>query len=710
MNRKVLLYMIIFVLLSSSILADYNQVNYYNAWDSTQGDNNLYYIDIEYLDVPSNGGLMQFSSAKWWGGPTAGSPPLMYVNAGPNYLALSYGTQNNSAIKFVVNSTQANSHFTLNGTFTASGGALTTTNYLHIWKNDVVIANYTSGSGAISLDIGVLSENDEITIEGETVSPTYLYIEDDVILSWVDGSPVVSNLTITAQTYGATQLNNFNTSVLYAGVLYNYTTTTGAIVTGINNSAYVNITISSFFDNTYINQTMINFFNNQSSITFNYSITEIRGFNAFDGSIINSFTTTTNNNLINYTTNNLSIFYMNNGTYNFSFNSPGFNEYNLTNILLNNSFNYLNISTYAHNSILINIYNLTSLLPILQNVTIDIVGDNWSSQNITNTSTILLTYFNSSNYTFTFSSAGYEDAVYNVFIGNHTYQNLNAYLQDITNTDVIFTLRDYDTSVTIGDVTFTIEQFINGSFILINSLLTDLAGNVEIPFIDGARYRFSASKSGYDTRIFELNPIIFNSYTVRLKKSITQDDSTDYSNINIILTPTTYINDVINNFSFYISSPTGNLVIYSYNLSYKTQTETGSGNNVYGEVLTDSLNITGASFFDKVYLEYTYTPSDGNTKRYTRVYNIQNFISGSVLFSDIKANNYNLPLFDRLIVYLLTTIAGAGISFMFGGPMIGIAMGVLFIGYFGYIGFIPIWAVLISITPILFLMFGRSTL
>lgn len=521
--------------------------------------------------------------------------------------------------------------------------------------------------------------------------------------------PPIANLSIIAQTYEGIQLKTFNVSIDGIG---EFTTTTGTILTNIsiNTTILYNITINAHDVDINITEVFIGW-NVSIDLYFNFTLLDVHLVDAFTSLNISTFNSSLNAMYANTTVNN-AYYYLSPGTYTVFTYVEGYNIANAS-IAASYGLSDLNISTYPFNSINLFFYNLSSLDLISGvNKTITIINATTFSQvNITEESTILLYGFAPDVYTFTISSEGFLDSTYIITIGNNTFQNLNVYLEDDGQDSVIFKFRDFNTAEIIEGGILNIEKFVNGSYLLIQSLTTDISGSVQVNYEETGNYRFTASASNFTSKTFILNPIIFATYTINLIPLSTNINQGDYSGVSIVINPTSYINNIFNNITFTIAAPTGNLGFYGFSARFSGDNTNvvKNGVNAYGSTLTASLNITNAATFDYVVFDFYYLTTTGILKNYTTIYDIRKTAVGTTTFLAIADNTYGITLFDRIMIMTITLILIGGVAFYFGGLVASGLLSILVFGYFAAISFIPLWITLPSIIVMSIMIMGRGT-
>jgi 5-hydroxyisourate hydrolase-like protein (transthyretin family) len=272
-------------------------------------------------------------------------------------------------------------------------------------------------------------------------------------------------------------------------------------------------------------------------------------------------------------------------------------------------------------------------------------------------------------------------------------QILNAYLTASTDT-VIFTAKDYSTGSTIEGVTVGMYRLLNSTLTLVATKTTDITGRVQLPYSVGAKYSFYFDKTGYASRTFSLDPVIFTSYDVFLTALVTEIN--DYSDVSVTYLPKKYYANSTNNFSIIFNSPEGVLANYSYVLNYPGGSSTGNGVNANGGVFTHSFNIPSTvTLADSVNLSYNFTTVYAKDYYFSARFPISG-IKGHTIIA-LEDNTYGLGVFERVLIAVIASIITAGLASVAVGATFGVTLGLFIMGFFAYVGFLPWMAALISI-------------
>lgn len=436
----------------------------------------------------------------------------------------------------------------------------------------------------------------------------------------------------------------------------------------------------------------------------------ITAFNLVAGSGIQNFTvniTSKNFSTILSTTNytlyaGLDI----NRTYNLTISAFGFELKNAT-VYLQNITQKYNFTLYTANSVVINIFNEATGAPLYENVSIKFTGTFSENTYYTNTSTYYKDTLLPGEYQLLFSATGYSPRTYTITVGNQTSQTLKAYLAANTST-TLFTITDFDTSTVLSEVLSTMYKFINEGWQPIESKYSDITGKVQFNYLSNTNYKFYLSKSGYQDSIFYLNPILFNTYDVKMHSvsalSLPQEE---LNGVSVLYSSTKFYNNNISNFAFYISSPSGLLQSYSYTITYPGGSDSQSGSNAIGGQLNSVVNITNATALNVVILNYYYLTSSGASANTTVTFSIIVTSSASTFTSTMSAH-YGLTLFERMLISTIIIIFVVGIASLVGQPLMGLLLGLVVFLYVAITGFIPIYLILPSLVIGVFFLFWRS--
>jgi len=391
--------------------------------------------------------------------------------------------------------------------------------------------------------------------------------------------------------------------------------------------------------------------------------------------------------------------------YNITLNASGYATriYEDYNVSLN-----LEAELYPQNSILINIYSEGTGLPIYDNITIIITGNASEDTYYTTNATYFIDNLTAGTYTVKFNGDNYTLTSYTVTVLEGGTQILNAYLSGSTDTVIMIYLDD-DSGTTLEEVSASMSRLINGTWTVIQSKSSDITGRVQFSYTVGVAYRFTSTLTNYDTKIFTLDPILFDSYNVKMNKETSITTAPAYQGVSIIISPSQYYNDQQNNFTITFNSPNGTLTAYNYNITFPGGSVADSGVNAYGGTFSSDVNITGAGWLDTVNLTYGYDTSIGTPKSHYKLYSIIDPTLDEGLFIKNMDNDYGLGIFERILATMIVVIIVTGIISLLAGILVGMPIGLIIMGYFTIIGFMPLWATLPSLFVAFIILATRSS-
>lgn len=571
-----------------------------------------------------------------------------------------------SILEFSVNITWSN---TTQETYSTTNGTVSLTDVGNPGSLDVTYWNMTDYFDR-SLSGEIITENATNTITTTTFQAYVCF----------DGQAVVSNASLTPDnfTIGSTVSSScFNLTAGDHNVLAqlsgwynkNQTFTISALENStrtVVNMSYANLTVSAIDGTT--NESLSGY--NLTIESLNYSWSEITG-------------SVTNHS-----------FYLINGTYNITIDHP---DYATTtaqaNVTVEGHTNY-SFTLYKSNSVRIYIFDEITDAPILENITIRWTSNTTTWENVTGTGELFVSNITAGEYELLFYSGNYSTRSYTITVGERSTQVLNAYMIN-TEYSTIFTIKDIDTGVVLEDVSITMYKQINSTWTTVESKTSDISGKAQFYYDPIAHYKFFLARSDYEDYVFFLNPILFSTYEVFMTKTTVLNYSVDFDDISIIYAPAVFYNNENSSFNYLISSPAGTLTDYSITLTYPGGSSTASGVNAIGEQLSAWVNISGATSFDSVTLEYNYTTTlsgERSFKAYLPI--VVNETGGTWLQN--KNTTYGLGLFERLLIVTIIVLFAVGIAVMVGQIVPGLVIGLFLFGFMVFIGFVPIWAILPS--------------
>jgi hypothetical protein len=588
------------------------------------------------------------------------------------------------------------------------------------------------------------------TIDGDSLTYYYKFYNND-------DSLIVQNWS-TTNTYLITDSDVFDDIIIYTKTYdgYGYSpekstteTVLGTYVTitlkdGYNDSVLDNFNIT-FSNTTEITTTdgSLNFYTTQISNTFILSSNQYNSLTKTD-----SFNTSMNYIIYPYT----KIYAKNGGVYlnNFNITSIYGESETTTGVIslpiqdetieiyihnANNDTNYYTYDTvnltgnpylqnytfilYDFNSVNVTIYNEETGNLVITNVTINVISESGQTSYLRDNSSLYLKNLTGGEYTFTFISDEYTSRSYIISVAEGSSQSLNAYLLNSTN-KVVFTSKDQSSGVLLEDVIFSMSTLVNNTWKTVSVKESDIVGQVEFTYTENKLYSFTTSLNNYNSKIFELNPILNPSYTIWLNPTNEYNFTDPYNGIaiNYYINPTLALNNITlinnrfednktNNFTYTISAPSGDLISYGYSLDYHGDITTITGTNAYGDSLYSIFNITGANVLDTITLKYYYTSSLSGYHSFNERFSIQGAVNKGLIIN-LGSQTYGLGILERVLIVMLIAGIFGGLIVLFNGEIAGGVSVTFIMGYFIGTGFLEVWFVALPIMLILSWIFWRS--
>lgn len=599
--------------------------------------------------------------------------------------------------------------------------------YTHIKLQDVydnanlegINVTLTNGVSNLTQSDGIAYFYNQTTLNFTAYDPSGLYF------NYTSTTTPTENSTTTYEIYGAfpgiqaydvegSSIISFNITNAY----YTNSTSTGTAYTYFapnSTNEPVNLTSANY----YLYEGSINT-TGQDTSTKNISglyqsVITVNATNAYTGEVLNNYTGWIYNEDTGYnqtfnTTGNQTTLYAVEGNHTVFIDVPGYsissNNYDNQNYTALNNYT-ITFNLYSENSVNVNIYKEEDASPILENITVLVEGSSSSDTFYTNTSNLFIEGLSDGNYTFKLSGVNWTQRSYIVTVADRSTQNLNTYLSNASDT-VTFTNLDFDTSQPIEAVAMYQQRLINNTWTTIESKYTDITGKTQFTHDLNVKYRFTAEKETYESKVFDLDPIIYTSYTIRLQKSLTVDTNNGLFDVSLVYYPKYFTNEANNTFTFTFGSVGGSLQTYGYLLTYPGGTQGSSGSSANGETFnTGNFTVTGAVYGDYANLTYWYDSTLGSNKTYSAQIPIQNITNNNAL-QDNANNDYGLGVLDKLLIATIVIILFAGVLTLFGSAEFGMLGGMIALGIFTYIEFVSLWAAIpVFIVGVLLLLRGR---
>lgn len=492
------------------------------------------------------------------------------------------------------------------------------------WPNNVTFTNLT---GTLSFDYYNITDTGFcVTLTGNGTHTNCTNNNGASKFYNVSNSSVVisSSTTIYSATYAALLSVNatrlyLNTSIANFNLtnwVFTNTTSTGTVLIPANNGSNnlkidvagnytknftctvptplttVQCNATGIFDNYYaFNATDI--WNNIGINNFSLLITN----QSLGGTLYNS---TTANGLLN-------VSLLQGYTYFIQFSTPN-NTYELLNISLaaNASNQKYTFEVLPAPSIDITIRDIETNTLITENVTIQLISNTSSETNYSVTGGFFYANITPGVYTIKLQNTNYSQSVYTISLTTGSVYYLTAYLQYAPETVTMQFVDSIATSVVLADVAVTQERVVNGSWQVISSKTTDITGRTTFRYADDVAYRFSAVVTNYASKTFTLDPILFDSYQIKMVKDTELTFEEDFQSVYLSYTPHYFYDGQTNYMNITFNSPLGTFLTYTYNVSYPGGNRYGTGANTVGETFPINLTIAGATYTDKVNVTLTY--------------------------------------------------------------------------------------------------------
>ena len=356
--------------------------------------------------------------------------------------------------------------------------------------------------------------------------------------------------------------------------------------------------------------------------------------------------------------------------------------YSYQNKTISNSYEAINFSLTDTNSIYITIRNESNAVLIL-NSTHTLIG-NLGSRYTASTTTGYLNWSNlpADTYKDTITATGYSNREYSFTIADRTTQNLTAYLN--AGTALLLTTKTTTGSV-IPSVLIQMFAFTNGTLNMVESKYTNIQGQAQFSVLNNTFYSFNASKTGYNSVYFSLNPVLFSSYDIAMSSS-TAGNYTPSAYVNFY--PTNFYNGRTGIFTFQIISPYSSLTSYSYTLTFPSKVISNSGSLARGQTFTDSFNITNATANQNVTLYYEFLLSNGLTTNFSQTFPIIIPAVNRTL-ANMGEDNFGFAIGDRIILVVGISLVCFGVGYAVGGSMFGMILAIINTLIFIRSGFVP---------------------
>ena len=298
----------------------------------------------------------------------------------------------------------------------------------------------------------------------------------------------------------------------------------------------------------------------------------------------------------------------------------------------------------------------------------------------------------------------------NTYLSNIT-QQIKIYVQGTTSDSTILTFKDINTQTVIPNVYVIVERLLGTAWIQVGNGYSDITGKFKFDYIANTRYKFTSSVTGYKDYSFELNPIISSTYDIKLSPSVAETNIPKFYRVTYDFNPKSFKNG-LTNFNVTFTSAYGDLTYYGYTLTFPRggvyYQSSDTGTTPTGSKLTSGNFVINATLpNDYVRIDLFYD-TDISPFYNTTLYFTVSAPTVNNTFMNLKDNHYGMGILERTIIALLIVLFVVGLSTLAGQPVFGVALGLFVYGFFVYIGFLPIWSVIISFIIGFLIVAGRE--
>lgn len=350
----------------------------------------------------------------------------------------------------------------------------------------------------------------------------------------------------------------------------------------------------------------------------------------------------------------------------------------------------------------------TGTLLTTANVTATLASGTGSTAITTQNATATFINQTAGSYTLTLNASGYDNSQYTFTLTGGANQALAAYLTPTDvggNYTVIFNILDYETANTVSEATINQYRDVNGTLTLVQVKSSDVSGRVQISYQSDVRYSFVVSKAGYESLTFYLDPILFTSYNVKIRQSTQVNSSSDLYAAEFYTNTTVFTSGVVVPMTVGVTSASGLLTSYNISVVGPCNSVAYIGINSYGQNYQPELNLTCTNG-GQVVLSYCYDTTIDTPRCLSQVYLINPTRTNTTFISNTD-NTYGLGVLDRVIIAVVIVLLVVGITAFIGGIIASSVLGAILMGFFVYIGFIPIWSVVVSMLIFVVLLSRR---
>jgi len=389
--------------------------------------------------------------------------------------------------------------------------------------------------------------------------------------------------------------------------------------------------------------------------------------------------------------------------YNFFIDSTEFAFSNVT-LSANASNNSYEFSLLPENSIFLFFYDLTTLNPILLNVTVDFVKGNISFENTSDTGEMIASDLDAGTWSINADAVLYEPSKFFVTVTSRSVQDVDVFLLNSTLTgETVITIKEADTADNIPNAVVTLQTKVGGNWVTFDQKITDLFGASFFQLEQGESYQIIIEADGFSTKT-GLFVRTKTNYIITLSSTNTQNFASYLNDFSYTVTPS-ILNLSNTIFSITTSSPDGRIEWFSVQVLLNGSTTlsnvTGSPSGGTASI-NKNLSSFGGQYVSAKYLVKSVsfdTPFEINRHWY-----IVDIDAGNYTFAEFmeyyEDDDHGFGLISRI---LLLTFAAVLLS-MIAGLAFGVEAALLVSSAVylagGFFGWVP-WSIVIVVVTVL---------
>jgi hypothetical protein len=377
--------------------------------------------------------------------------------------------------------------------------------------------------------------------------------------------------------------------------------------------------------------------------------------------------------------------------------APGYATiFNNGSLIMNKSFTTnsnatynVDFQTYTYNTVAFSVFDADTNSLVTEQVNLSIINGPEDRDVTSSNGSLIVQDLLTGSYTARFETNTY--ATQDVFftVKNSSYQEIDLYLDDTTTT-IFFTVRDTIRDP-VDDAVVTMKTTINGSEVLIGQKSTDFSGTASYQLNPAKTYTFTVVASGFSTFEGTLTPTL-TEYTVTLSEVgdgeyVNANEDFDYRT-NVTVTNGTWV------WNWKTTSATNAINQQNYSFVYDGTTYQGSSTSSSGTSFTE----TGVVVQGQPFLNVSYEVDTVNGfETFTNVFSLLDQFPIFQGFKNIEGESG--VVVQGFIATIVTTVFV--VTLTLGRNIVaGVYTGAVSLGFFGFLGFLPLSVTLISIASL----------